>query len=154
MRDCKHASSETSCLICVGVGRSDGRLNADSSLHAITKVPRIFDNSTVLMMGINKGVKEAHHHNTIVKASQEHPGDQVMQLCSLSVQCNGLMHAHTAFRTIKDSFLLYKWWHASATLCTNIVCDMFSICDYASCWLSLMCLNCATETTFLAKYPV
>ena len=48
-------SSETSCLICVGVGRSDGRHKADSSLHAITKVPRIFDNSTVLMMGIKCG---------------------------------------------------------------------------------------------------
>ena len=57
VRDCKHVSSETSCLICVGVGRSDGRHKADSSLHAITKVPRVFDNSTVLMMGINKGVK-------------------------------------------------------------------------------------------------
>ena len=30
-----------------------------------------------LMMGINKGVKEAHDHDTILKASQEHPGDQV-----------------------------------------------------------------------------
>ena len=79
LRDCRHESSETSCLICVGVGRSDGRHKADSSLHVITNVPRILDNSTVLMMGINKGAKEAHHHNTILKASQEHAGDQVMQ---------------------------------------------------------------------------
>ena len=78
MRDSRHVSSETSCLICVGVGRSDGRHKSNSSLHAITNVPRIFDNSTVLMMGLNKRVKEAHHHNTTLKASQEHPGDEVM----------------------------------------------------------------------------
>ena len=78
MRDCRHVSSETSCLISVGVCRSDGRHKADSSLHAITKVPGIFDNSTVLMMGINKSIMEGHHNNIILKASQEHPGDQIM----------------------------------------------------------------------------
>ena len=31
------------------------------------------------MMGKNKGVNKAHHHNPLLKASQEHPGDQVMQ---------------------------------------------------------------------------
>ena len=76
MRDCRHVSSETRCLICVGVGRSDSRHEADSSLHAITKVSKNLDNSTVLMMGINEGVKEAHYHTTILKASQEHPGDR------------------------------------------------------------------------------
>ena len=30
------------------------------------------------MMGLNKGVKEAHHHHAKLKASQEHPSDQVM----------------------------------------------------------------------------
>ena len=75
MRDSRHVSSETSCLICVGVGRSDGRHKANSSLHAITNVPTIFDNSTV-MMGIDKGIEEAHHHDTTLKASQEHSGDQ------------------------------------------------------------------------------
>ena len=74
MRDCRHV-----CLICVGAGRSDGRHEADSSLHAITKVPRIFNNSKMQVIGINKGDKEAHHHNTKLKASQEHPGDQVMK---------------------------------------------------------------------------
>ena len=43
-----------------------------------TKVPRIPDDSTMLMMSINKGVKEAHHHNPILKASQKHPGDQIV----------------------------------------------------------------------------
>ena len=87
--DCRHVSSEASCLICVDVGRSDGRHEADSSLHVITNVPRILDNSTVLMMGINKGAKEAHHHNTILKASQEHSGDQVMQeMTSLWTYCS------------------------------------------------------------------
>ena len=59
MRDCRHVLSETSCLTCVGIGRSDSRHKTDSSLHAITKVPRILENATVLMMGINKGVKES-----------------------------------------------------------------------------------------------
>ena len=65
--------------ICVSVCRSDSRRKADSSLHAITNVPKILNTSTVLMMGINKGVKEAHHHNPILKTSQEHTGDQVMK---------------------------------------------------------------------------
>ena len=30
-------------------------------------------------MDINKGVNEAHHYNSILKASQEHMGDQVTQ---------------------------------------------------------------------------
>ena len=30
------------------------------------------------MMGIDRSIKEAQNHNTILKASQEHPGDQVM----------------------------------------------------------------------------
>ena len=78
VRDCRHVSSETSCLICVGVGRSDGRHKADLSLHAITEVPWILGTLEVLMMSINKGVKETHHHNTTLKASQEHSGDQVI----------------------------------------------------------------------------
>ena len=32
----------------------------------------------VLMMGTNKGVKEAHYHDSMLKNSQEHSGDQVM----------------------------------------------------------------------------
>ena len=32
----------------------------------------------MLMMGMNIGIKEAQYHNTMLKASQEHPGDQVV----------------------------------------------------------------------------
>ena len=62
-------SCEACCLVRVGVGRSGGRRKAGSSFHAITKVPRILDKSTVLMMGINKCVNEAHHHDSILEAS-------------------------------------------------------------------------------------
>ena len=31
------------------------------------------------MMSINKGVNEAHYHDPILEASQEHLGDQVME---------------------------------------------------------------------------
>ena len=74
MRDCRHVCSETSCLICVGVGRSDGRHKANPSFHAITKISRILETLAVLMMGINKGAKEAHYHDSILKAPQEHSG--------------------------------------------------------------------------------
>ena len=62
-----------------GVGRSDRRHDADSPFHAITKVSRIIYASAVLMMSIDKCVNEAHHHDPIPEASQEHLGDQVME---------------------------------------------------------------------------
>ena len=43
-----------------------------------SKIQGIFKILTMQVMGINKGVKEAHHHSTKLKASQEHPGNQVM----------------------------------------------------------------------------
>ena len=45
----------------------------DSPSHAIPKVSRILDTSTVLMIGINKG------HDPILETSQEHLGDQIME---------------------------------------------------------------------------
>ena len=42
------------------------------------------------MMGINKGVKEAHYHDSILKAPQEHSSDQVVEkwfLCDNTVTC-------------------------------------------------------------------
>ena len=63
----------------MSVGRSDSRHKADSSFHAITEVPRILDALTVLMMGINRSVNDAHYRDAIVEASQEHPGDQVVE---------------------------------------------------------------------------
>ena len=50
-----------SCLRCVGLGRSDGRHEANPSFHAITKISRILGTLAVLMMGMNKGVKETQY---------------------------------------------------------------------------------------------
>ena len=60
VRDWRHVSCETSCLIRVGKGKNDGRYEANSPFHVITKVPKILDTSTVLMISITEGVKEAH----------------------------------------------------------------------------------------------
>ena len=43
VRDRKYVSSKTRCLICVGVGKSDGRHKANPSIHAITKISRILE---------------------------------------------------------------------------------------------------------------
>ena len=63
----------------MSASRSDSRHEADSPFHAITKIPRILDNSTVLMMSIKKRVNKAHHHDPILEASPEHLGDKVME---------------------------------------------------------------------------
>ena len=58
--------------------------------HAITKISRILEALVVLMMGINRGVKEAHYLDSILKAPQEHSGDQVVEkwfLCGNTVAC-------------------------------------------------------------------
>ena len=60
--------SKTRCLIRVGVGRSDGRQTANSSFHAVIKISRILGTFAMLMMGINKSIKEAQYHNSIWKA--------------------------------------------------------------------------------------
>ena len=57
-RDCRHVSCEACCLVRVIVGKSDSHHEAESPFHAITKLPRILDASTVLMMGINNSVNE------------------------------------------------------------------------------------------------
>ena len=77
-RDCRYVSCEACCLVRVGAGKSDSRHEADSPFHTI-KVSRVLDASTVLMMGMNKCVNEAHHHDSVLEASQEHLGDQVME---------------------------------------------------------------------------
>ena len=74
-RDCRHVSCEACCLVRVGVGRRDSRHEGDSPFQPITKVPRILDVSTVLMMGIHKCVNDADHHDPILETSQEHLGD-------------------------------------------------------------------------------
>ena len=78
-RDCRYVSCEACCLVRMAVGRSNSRHEADSPFYAITKVSRILDASTVLMMSIHKRVNEAHHHDPTLEASQEHLGDQVME---------------------------------------------------------------------------
>ena len=50
----------------------------DSPFHAIPKMSRILNISAVVAMGVDKGIHEAHHHDSILEASQEHLGDQVM----------------------------------------------------------------------------
>ena len=72
-----HVSCQADYLTSVGVGRSDSRHEADSPFYTITKVSGILD-VAVKMMGINYGVNKAHHHNPVLKASEEHTGDQVM----------------------------------------------------------------------------
>ena len=56
-----------SCEACfmarVNVVRGDSRHESDSTIHAITKVPRILDASKVLMMSKDKSVNGAHHHD-------------------------------------------------------------------------------------------
>ena len=42
------------------------------------KNSRILGILAVLMMGIDKGVKEAHYHNSMLKALQEQTSDQVV----------------------------------------------------------------------------
>ena len=75
-RNCSHVSCETCCLVRVGVGRSDSRHEADSPFYTITKVPRILDVSTVLVMGTHKCVSEADHHDPILETSKERLGDR------------------------------------------------------------------------------
>ena len=79
MLDLRYVSSKTRCLICVGIGRNDGRHKANSSCHAITKISRILGTLAMLVMGINKSVKETQFHNSILKTLQEQTSDQVVQ---------------------------------------------------------------------------
>ena len=80
--------SSVSCwtcyLICVSVGRSDSRHEADSPFHAIPKIPRNLCASAVLMMSKKKGVNESHYRDPILETWQEHLGDQVMKRSSMS----------------------------------------------------------------------
>ena len=78
MRDTWKGHPKTDGLVRVGVGRSDGGHEPNSSWHTITKVPSVCRVKAVFMMGIDKCVKEAQNHHTMLKAPQEHPGDQVV----------------------------------------------------------------------------
>ena len=69
---------KTRCLIRVGVGKSDGRHKANSSFHGIIKNSRILGNLAMLMMCVNKSIKETKDPNSILKALQEDPSDQVV----------------------------------------------------------------------------
>ena len=74
----------------MGVNRSDSCHKADPSFYTINKVSRILDALTVLMMSIEQRVNEAHHHDPILEASQEHLGDQVMWKMVSSWKHSGL----------------------------------------------------------------
>ena len=78
VRDRRCVSSKTRCLTCVGVGRSDGRHRANHSFHATTEISRILGILAMLIMGINKCVKETQYHNSILKALQEQTSDKVV----------------------------------------------------------------------------
>ena len=78
MRDAREVRRKTNCLVRVGVGRSDGCHQSNPSFRTITKVHSVCRVKAVFMMGTDKCIKEAQNHNTILKASQEHPVDQVM----------------------------------------------------------------------------
>ena len=77
--DCRHVPCQTRYLVCVSVGRSDSRHEADSPFHAVPRIFRILHASAVWMMSINKCVNEAHHHDLMLEASKTHLGDKVME---------------------------------------------------------------------------
>ena len=77
-RDAREVLRKTRSLIRVGVGKSDGRHSAIPSSHAITQISRILGILAMLLMGINKGIDEAQYHDSILKASHKHTGEQVM----------------------------------------------------------------------------
>ena len=78
MRDTRRVHPQTNCLVGVGVGRSDGGHESNSSCHTITKVPSVCQVTAVLVMSIDECVKKTQNHDAILKASQEHPGDQIV----------------------------------------------------------------------------
>ena len=49
----------------------------DSPFHAIPKVPRIIHFGGV--MGVDEGIDDTHHYDSILKASQKNLGDQVVE---------------------------------------------------------------------------
>ena len=53
-------------------------MNRTLPLRQSPKLPALAEIKAVFVMGIDKCVKEAQNHNTILKAPQEHPGDQVV----------------------------------------------------------------------------
>ena len=64
---------KTNCLVRVGVGRSDSGHESNPSRKAITTAPSVCRIKAVFMMVIDKCVKEAQNHSTILKVPQEHP---------------------------------------------------------------------------------
>ena len=54
-----------------GVCRSDGSRKTNSPFHTISKISRIVHISAVVVVGINEGVDDAHHDNSILKASKK-----------------------------------------------------------------------------------
>ena len=78
----------------MSVGRSDGSHKADPSFHAITKVPRILEALTVLVMGTNKGVNETHHHDKTYRRviTRNVPVPQVLEDMRVAVRIARLSH--------------------------------------------------------------
>ena len=55
-----HVSCQTGHLVRVGTGRDDGGHEADSPFHALPKIEEFFENSTVVLMGVDTSINEVH----------------------------------------------------------------------------------------------
>ena len=55
------------------------------------KKSRIFNISAVVIMGVDKGVNEAHHNEPILETSKENLGDQVMEKMASPWWCRGVL---------------------------------------------------------------
>ena len=56
-RNPRKVHPKTNCLVRVGVGRSDGSHESNSSCQTIAKVPSLCRTKVVFMMGIDKSVQ-------------------------------------------------------------------------------------------------
>ena len=74
-----HAPSKTDCLISMGVGRNNGRHEANSSFHALSKVSGIFCVTTMLIVGEDTSINDTQYHDSILEASQEILCGQIMK---------------------------------------------------------------------------
>ena len=54
VRDAREVLRKTNCLVRVGVGKSDGGHESNSSCQTITKVPSVCGIKAVFLMGIHK----------------------------------------------------------------------------------------------------
>ena len=63
----------------MGICRSNCSHKTNSTSHTISKVSMVIHISAVVDMGIKEGIDDTHHYNSILKASQENLGNQVVK---------------------------------------------------------------------------